>query len=85
MIRTILHIPRRIVQALIVLYQHTLSPDHGWASRLFKYRVCRFYPTCSEYGHQAIGQYGVIKGGLMAAWRVLRCNPWTDGGNDSVK
>jgi hypothetical protein len=85
MIRTILHIPRRIVQALIVLYQYTLSPDHGWASKLFKYRVCRFHPSCSEYGHKAIGKYGVIKGGLMASWRVLRCNPWTDGGNDPVK
>jgi putative membrane protein insertion efficiency factor len=45
---------------------------------------CRFYPTCSEYGYQAISRYGVIKGGGMAIWRILRCNPWNDGGYDPV-
>lgn len=70
---------------MIVLYQHTLSPDHGWASQFFQYRVCRFHPTCSEYGYQAIGKYGVIRGGFMAAWRVVRCNPWNKGGYDPVK
>jgi hypothetical protein len=46
---------------------------------------CRFYPTCSEYGIEAITKYGVIKGGLMAAWRILRCNPLSKGGYDPVR
>lgn len=63
--------------ALIRLYQNTISltlpPD-----------TCRFYPTCSHYGYQAIYKYGVIKGGFMAAWRLLRCNPFNPGGIDPV-
>jgi putative membrane protein insertion efficiency factor len=62
---------------LIRGYQHTLAktlpPD-----------TCRFYPTCSHYGYEAIEKYGVIKGGAMAAWRVMRCNPWNKGGFDPV-
>jgi hypothetical protein len=46
---------------------------------------CRFYPTCSEYGIEAIEKYGVIKGGFMAAWRILRCNPLSKGGYDPVR
>lgn len=85
MLRTILHIPRRLGQTLIVVYQYTLSPDHGWVSRFFKYRVCRYEPTCSEYGYDAIEKYGLIRGSFMAAWRILRCNPWSHGGHDPVK
>ena len=47
--------------------------------------ACRFYPTCSHYGYEAIEKYGVIKGGGMAVWRVMRCNPWNAGGFDPVK
>ena len=63
--------------ALIRLYQHTFSltlPPNS----------CRFYPTCSHYGYQAIYKYGVIKGGFMAAWRIIRCNPFNPGGFDPV-
>jgi uncharacterized protein len=74
---TILNIPRWIVLALIRLYQATLS-------RTLPPDTCRFYPTCSHYGYQAIYKYGVLKGGLMAAWRVLRCNPFNPGGFDPV-
>ncbi|MCC6791175.1 MAG: membrane protein insertion efficiency factor YidD [Thermomicrobiales bacterium] len=45
---------------------------------------CRFHPTCSEYGYEAIRKYGLIKGGRLAVWRVLRCNPWGKGGFDPV-
>jgi putative membrane protein insertion efficiency factor len=38
--------------------------------------TCRFYPTSSHYGYQAIYKHGAIKGGALAAWRLLRCNPW---------
>jgi putative membrane protein insertion efficiency factor len=71
------NIPRYILLALIRLYQATFS-------RAMPADTCRFYPTCSHYGYQAIYKYGVLKGGLMAAWRVLRCNPFNRGGFDPV-
>jgi uncharacterized protein len=46
---------------------------------------CRFYPSCSEYGIEAITKHGAIKGGIMTAWRVLRCNPLSKGGYDPVR
>ncbi|MCM8748303.1 membrane protein insertion efficiency factor YidD [Thermomicrobiaceae bacterium CFH 74404] len=46
---------------------------------------CRFYPTCSEYGYQAIAKYGIIRGGAKTAWRILRCNPFNRGGYDPVE
>lgn len=46
---------------------------------------CRFYPTCSEYGYQAIAKYGIIKGGAKTVWRILRCNPFCRGGYDPVE
>jgi putative membrane protein insertion efficiency factor len=75
---TILNMPRIILLALIRLYQMTLS-------RSMPPNSCRFYPTCSHYGYQAIYKYGVIKGSIMATWRVLRCNPFNPGGFDPVK
>lgn len=46
---------------------------------------CRYYPSCSEYAYEAIAKYGIIRGGLMAGWRVLRCNPFNRGGYDPVR
>ena len=63
--------------AVIRLYQKTFS-------RTLPPNTCRFYPTCSHYGYQAIYKYGAIKGVLMAAWRILRCNPFNPGGYDPV-
>lgn len=77
-------IPRRVGQVLIVVYQRTLSFDHGPLSRLMPYRVCRYHPTCSEYGYEALGKHGLLKGGLLTAWRILRCTPWHRGGHDPV-
>jgi putative membrane protein insertion efficiency factor len=71
------YLPRMILLALIRLYQMTIS-------RTLPPNTCRFYPTCSHYGYQAIYKYGALKGGLMAAWRVLRCNPFNPGGYDPV-
>lgn len=45
---------------------------------------CRFYPTCSQYGLQAVERYGAFKGGFMTLWRILRCNPFVQGGFDPV-
>lgn len=58
--------------ALIRFYQRTLS-------RLKPYPTCRFTPTCSQYALEAIGKYGAMKGGLLALWRLLRCNPFNHG------
>ncbi len=73
----ITYLPRIALLGLIRLYQATFS-------RALPANTCRFYPTCSHYGYQAIYKYGVIKGSLMAAWRVLRCNPFSEGGFDPV-
>ena len=69
--------PRLGVLALIQAYQMTLS-------RLIPVNTCRFHPTCSHYGYQAVAKYGLLKGGAMAAWRVLRCQPFNPGGYDPV-
>ncbi len=62
---------------LIRLYQMTIS-------RGLPANTCRFYPSCSHYGYQAIYKYGALRGTLMAIWRVLRCNPFNPGGYDPV-
>ncbi|MCR5161246.1 MAG: membrane protein insertion efficiency factor YidD [Lachnospiraceae bacterium] len=67
---------KRIVIKMIRLYQRYISP--------VKMTKCPYIPTCSNYGLQAVEKYGVIKGGLMAAWRVIRCNPFSRGGFDPV-
>ncbi len=69
--------PRWVFLLLIRGYQKIISP--GLPSN-----TCRFYPTCSHYGYQAIYKHGAFKGGLMAVWRVLRCNPFNPGGIDPV-
>lgn len=76
---------RQLVIFLIKTYQKTLSFDHGLLSVFYPHGFCRYKPTCSEYAIAAIEKYGIIKGGLMAFWRVLRCNPWSHGGWDPVK
>jgi putative membrane protein insertion efficiency factor len=56
----------------IHLYQATLSPAYEWLGV-----TCRFTPTCSHYGEAVVKRFGVVRGGWMAATRVLRCGPWT--------
>ncbi|HUS15528.1 MAG TPA: membrane protein insertion efficiency factor YidD [Chloroflexia bacterium] len=62
-----------------------------WAIRLYQKTIsqalpptCRFVPSCSEYGYQAIAKYGFFRGSAMTAWRILRCNPFNNGGFDPV-
>ncbi|PIR93746.1 membrane protein insertion efficiency factor YidD [Candidatus Falkowbacteria bacterium CG10_big_fil_rev_8_21_14_0_10_39_11] len=76
--------PRMIVLRMIKIYQKTLSPDHGHFKYLYPNGYCRYHPTCSCYGYEAIEKYGIFRGGIMAGWRILRCNPWSKGGNDPV-
>lgn len=78
-------ITRQTVLKIIRIYQKTLSFDHGILSVFFLHGFCQFNPSCSEYGYQAIEKYGVIKGGLKAFWRILRCNPLSKGGFDPLK
>jgi|GEM_PF-86299 len=74
---TFWNLPRLLVLSLIRGYQATFS-------RVLPPDTCRFYPTCSHYGYQAIYKYGVLKGGIMATWRIMRCNPFNPGGFDPV-
>jgi putative membrane protein insertion efficiency factor len=67
---------RRLVVAPIVVYQRLISPALP--------RRCKYEPTCSQYARQAIGEYGILRGLVLAAWRLLRCNPWSHGGFDPV-
>ena len=78
----LLRLPRLIVIGLIILYQKTLSPDHGVLHAIFPHGYCKFYPTCSEYGKLALQKYGLVRGLPMTVWRVIRCNPWSKGGED---
>lgn len=77
--------PRKIVVGLIKIYQNIFSFDHGPLKFFYPHGFCRFTPTCSQYGIEAISKYGVIRGGLKTNWRILRCNPWSKGGYDPVK
>ncbi len=67
---------KRICIAMIRFYQRHIS-SHTLPA-------CRFMPTCSEYAVQAIERFGLIKGGALAVWRLLRCNPWGGHGYDPV-
>ncbi|MFC1410436.1 membrane protein insertion efficiency factor YidD [Streptacidiphilus sp. N1-12] len=65
-----------LLLAGIRVYQWTISPLLG--------PVCRYHPSCSRYGFEAIKVHGALKGSALTAWRILRCNPWAAGGFDYV-
>ncbi|GAA1958940.1 membrane protein insertion efficiency factor YidD [Catenulispora subtropica] len=69
-----------LLMGLIRLYQIVLSPVVNWRGP-----VCKYEPSCSHYGYEAVKVHGAVKGGGMTVWRVLRCNPWSAGGYDPVK
>lgn len=66
-----------ILLAPIRLYQRVISPALP--------RRCKYEPTCSRYAVRAVEEYGILRGLVLATWRLLRCNPWSDGGYDPVK
>ena len=68
---------RRLVLAPIFGYQRFISPALP--------QRCRYEPSCSHYATQAIGEFGILRGLVLAVWRVLRCNPWSHGGYDPPK
>jgi len=76
---------KSILLKIIRIYQRTLSPDEGWFKIYFPHGFCRFHPHCSEYSYQAIHKHGALKGSMKSVWRILRCNPLSQGGHDPVK
>jgi uncharacterized protein len=68
---------RAFVTAPIRLYQRVISP-------VLPAR-CKYHPSCSQYAVEAIRQYGILRGVVLATWRLLRCNPWSHGGVDYVQ
>ncbi len=77
---------KKTILAFIRGYQRVMSPDHSfWAKSVYPYGYCKFYPTCSEYSHQAVDKYGVLKGSYKSVHRIIRCNPWSKGGIDKLK
>lgn len=68
---------KRILIGLIKFYR-------AYLSGLKAAPTCKYIPTCSEYGIEAIEKYGALKGGLLTVWRILRCNPFSKGGYDPV-
>ncbi|MBR3415378.1 MAG: membrane protein insertion efficiency factor YidD [Clostridia bacterium] len=73
----VLSIPGKIVSLPVTFYRRFLSPAKSSPS-------CRFSPTCSEYALISLREWGVAIGGALAVWRVLRCNPFSKGGEDPV-
>jgi len=67
----------RPVLALLGLYRRRVSP-------LLPQR-CKYHPTCSAYAVQAIETFGILRGSVLAGWRLLRCNPFSHGGHDPVE
>jgi putative membrane protein insertion efficiency factor len=61
----------------IVIYQRVISPAIP--------RRCKYEPTCSRYAVESIREYGILRGLVLAGWRLLRCNPWSHGGYDPVE
>ena len=72
-----MRVATRIVQAPIVLYQRVISPALP--------RRCKYEPTCSAYAVQALREFGILRGPVLATWRLLRCNPFSHGGYDPVE
>ena len=68
---------RALAAAPIRLYQRVVSPALP--------QRCKYHPSCSAYALQAIRTYGILRGLVLAGWRVLRCNPWSHGGHDPVE
>jgi putative membrane protein insertion efficiency factor len=68
---------RGVVVAPIVVYQRVVSPAIP--------RRCKYEPTCSRYAVTAIREFGILRGLVLAGWRLLRCNPWSYGGYDPVE
>jgi hypothetical protein len=74
--RFVVGLPSLLLRGLFRLWQLLVSPTYG--------DVCRFYPSCSAYGVEAVRTHGALKGGWLALRRIGRCHPWNPGGVDPV-
>jgi uncharacterized protein len=68
---------RTLFVAPVRFYQRAISPALP--------QRCKYHPTCSQYAVEAFRRYGILRGAVLATWRVLRCNPWSHGGVDFVE
>jgi uncharacterized protein len=75
--RQVLRTPAYAGIGLVYLYRWTLGLL--WAGS------CKYHPTCSQYAIDALRRHGLVRGSVLAGWRLLRCNPWSDGGVDHVE
>lgn len=69
-------VARRVAIAPLIAYQRFVSPLLG--------PRCKYEPSCSRYAAQAVAEFGILRGAVLAAWRLLRCNPFSHGGFDPV-
>jgi uncharacterized protein len=69
-------LPKLVIVKMLSVYRYAISPMFPPS--------CRFVPTCSEYAMEAVDRFGVLRGGLMACWRLMRCQPLARGGYDPV-
>ncbi|MCA9371526.1 membrane protein insertion efficiency factor YidD [Candidatus Woesebacteria bacterium] len=77
---------KRVVLVSIRLYQKTSFFHRAIFKQLFiSDAACRFHPTCSEYTYQAVEKYGVLKGLWLGINRIVRCHPWSEGGEDPIQ
>lgn len=74
---TLINFPQFLLLAMIRVYQTVISPA-------LPANTCRFYPSCSHYGYQAIYKFGLMKGVFLSVRRILRCNPFNPGGYDPI-
>jgi putative membrane protein insertion efficiency factor len=68
--------PQYLLIGFFRLWRSVVSPLYG--------PTCKYHPSCSAYGLEAVRRHGAVRGSVLTAWRVLRCNPWSDGGIDDV-
>jgi putative membrane protein insertion efficiency factor len=67
----------RLAVIPVRLYQLFVSPLLG--------RRCKYHPSCSQYALDAFEEFGLVRGAVLAGWRLLRCNPWSHGGVDYAR
>ncbi len=75
-VRIVVSLPGWALIGLFRVWQLLVSPTYG--------QTCRFYPSCSAYGVEAVRNHGALRGLVLTGWRILRCNPWNSGGVDLV-
>ncbi len=73
-------LPRVMAIGAIAIYRTAISP----ILHAINGPACRFEPSCSAYAHDALAEHGIIRGGVMAIWRIARCNPLGGHGHDPV-